>query len=134
MNDMAERGLLILPDVSLAPGQARWPIIPVPLLHSASATSRQVSLTIGLPATQFATAHSRRQPADTLSYSCHYTHGRQPAPPGEQLGDLPLRRTGVLPIPPDITTTQATLDGPSLEIRRSLVQAALAPTQEKVAK
>lgn len=127
LKEMADRGLLILPDVSLAPGAGPVADLPAELLHRAAATSRQVSLAIGLPASQFTYGALSGELASRYPFSFLPVRplGQQESP---GVSSAIYRYAGqlVLPIPAAITATQTTLDGPTLEIRRSLVQAALA--------
>ena len=95
-------------------------------MKSAAATSRKVASNLGLPATQFVYGALSRESGD------QYRFLFLPASPQEMFGPLGVssniyRYTGlaVLPISTGITTTQATLQGPALAIRRELVDEAL---------
>ena len=127
LKEMADRGLLILPDVSTAPGAGPIGDLPTPLLQRAAATSRQVSLAIGLPGSQFTYGALSRELARRYPFSFLPVRPvAQQESPGASSAIYRYAGQLVLPIPAAITATQTTLDGPALEIRRSLAQAALA--------
>ena len=123
---LAEQELLILPDALplLQTGPASE--LSDTVLESAATSSRQVATDFGLPATQFVYGALSRASAD------RYRFLFLPTSTLDGFGVLGAtsniyRYTGlaVLPISTGMTTTQATLQGPSLEIRRELVNEAL---------
>ena len=126
VKDMADQGLLILPDTLPLVEGGPADDLPDVLIKSAAATSREVANKLGLPASQFVYGALSRESGD------QYRFLFLPANPQEIFGPLGVssniyRYTGlaVLPISTGITTTQATLQGPALSIRRELVEEAL---------
>ncbi len=115
LQDLDERGLLILPDVAYGE--------PADI---ALGLSRRAAAGFGLPASQFVYAASS---SDSSASS------RQALIPGYRIQFFPLadrsrlaRSGGTRLIPlPAADAGEATEDGPSLEVRRALVKAALSP-------
>ena len=126
VRSMADRGLIILPDSLpvLETGPANN--LPVGLMQSAATTSRQVATHLGLPATQFVYGALSRDSGIRYRFLFLPT-SMQDLFGAQGVSSKIYRYAGlvVLPISTGITTTQATLDGPSLDIRRELVKAAL---------
>jgi len=130
---MAANDLLILPEYEAsvneqmpASNQFTYPILPlVPMVVD---INKQYSRAFDLPTSKF--LYSDIQPGLAPQYPVLLTHSNYPG--GYSNGTLsairPLRLANlkVIPIPGDLPNDQATLEGPSLDVRRALIATALA--------
>ncbi len=135
VKDMARNGLLILPDV-LPIDASDSQILPDWAQARAAADSRQAARLFDLPTSQFLTAPL----ADGLPEKYPFVFIPQPGLPSlETVSVLRRGRQRLLPIPAygadSILPTQATPDGPALELLRALIRAANTPqTSEGIAR